>query len=458
MVKSWAVFSTIFFFIYFLLLIYRNPYINHHHDPFKITSTSRSNTIRFINRRQTMFKLNCFNGNQTKTCPKDNSLAHAFHQDQQHSSPLTCPEYFRWIHEDLKPWKNIGITREMMERGLNISQLRIVIKKGKAYVEVYGDSYQTRDLYTVWGIVQLLRLYPGRVPDLELLFETGDNTVLDKQQFRSVTPPPIFSYCGQKDSLDIVFPDWSYWGWAETAIKPWEKVLKDIKESSKKIKWKDRIPYAFWKGNPYLSYGRRTLSTCNVTDEQDWNARVYPVHWNNETRQGFKNTKLEDQCTHRYKIYVEGISWSVSEKYILACDSMTMFIKPRYYDFFSRSLVPYKHFWPISDQSICQDIKYAVDWGNTHPEKAKTIGIEGTRFVEENVKMKFVYDYMLHLLTEYAKLLRFEPFIHPDAVEVCSENLACPTGGLWRKFMVDSMVKSPSHIPPCKMFSPYDKQ
>jgi len=66
---------------------------------------------------------------------------------------------------------------------------------------------------------------------------------------------------------------------------------------------------------------------------------------------------------------VEGISWSVSEKYIIACDSMTMFIKPRYYDFFTRSLVPYKHFWPINKQNLCQDIKYAVDWGNTHPEK-----------------------------------------------------------------------------------------
>lgn len=53
--------------------------------------------------------------------------------------------------------------------------------------------------------------------------------------------------------------------------------MKDIKESSKKIQWKDRIPYAFWKGNSYLSYARRILSTCNVTDEQDWNARVYPV-------------------------------------------------------------------------------------------------------------------------------------------------------------------------------------
>jgi protein glucosyltransferase len=48
---------------------------------------------------------------------------------------------------------------------------------------------------------------------------------------------------------------------------------------------------------------------------------------------------------------------------------MTLFIKPRYYDFFSRSLVPYMHFWPISKQNMCEDIKYAVDWGNTHPEK-----------------------------------------------------------------------------------------
>ncbi|AES80124.2 putative lipopolysaccharide-modifying protein [Medicago truncatula] len=395
----------------------------------------------------------------TRTCQKDHHPIQAFHQDQDPSSSTsTCPEHFRWIHEDLEPWKSTGITRETVESGKNISQLRIVIKKGKAYVETYADSFQTRDLFTVWGIVQLLRLYPGRVPDLELLFETGDRTVLDKKRFQgsqSVTLPPIFSYCGQNDALDIVFPDWSFWGWAETGIKPWEKVLKDIQESNKKITWKDRIPYAFWKGNTHVSSQRYKLRQCNVTDQHDWNARIYSVHWNKEIEHGFNSTKLEDQCTHRYKIYVEGRSWSVSEKYIIACDSMTLFIKPRYYDFFTRSLVPYKHYWPINKQNMCQDIKYAVDWGNTHPGKAEEIGREGTRFIEENVNMKLVYDYMLHLLTEYAKLMRFEATIPAGAVEVCSENLACPMGGIWREFMVESMVKSPSDTLPCTMFSPY---
>jgi len=68
----------------------------------------------------------------------------------------------------------------------------------------------------------------------------------------------------------------------------------------------------------------------------------------------------------RYKIYTEGATWSVSEKYIIACDSMTMFIEPKYYDFFSRNMLPLQHYWPISIRNMCEEIKYAVDWGNSH--------------------------------------------------------------------------------------------
>jgi len=62
--------------------------------------------------------------------------------------------------------------------------------------------------------------------------------------------------------------------------------------------------------------------------------------------------------------------------------------------------------------------------------QAEAIGKAGTNFIEENLKMKFVYDYMFHLLTEYARLLSFEPTIPAGAVEICSENLACPKNGL----------------------------
>lgn len=71
----------------------------------------------------------------------------------------------------------------------------------------------------------------------------------------------------------------------------------------------------------------------------------------------------------RYKIYIEGVAWSVSEKYILACNSLTLLVKPRYYDFFTRSLMPLQHYWPVRRNDKCSSIKFAVDWGNSHKQK-----------------------------------------------------------------------------------------
>ena len=76
--------------------------------------------------------------------------------------------------------------------------------------------------------------------------------------------------------------------------------------------------------------------------------------------------------------------------------------------------------------------------------------------MQEDVKMEYVYDYMLHLITEYAKLLKFKPTIPPNAVELCSESMACLANGKWRKFMVDSLVQYPTDTNPCTMPPPYD--
>lgn len=71
----------------------------------------------------------------------------------------------------------------------------------------------------------------------------------------------------------------------------------------------------------------------------------------------------------RYKIYIEGSAWSVSEKYILACDSVTLLVNPHYYDFFTRGMLPGKHYWPVKEHDKCRSIKFAVDWGNQHTLK-----------------------------------------------------------------------------------------
>lgn len=346
----------------------------------------------------------------------------------------------------------------MLEGARKTAHFRVVIVDGRVYVEKYAKSIQTRDVFTLWGILQLVRMYPGKVPDLELLFDCDDRPVIPKDNFNGPdsAPPPLFRYCSDQSSFDIVFPDWSFWGWAEINIRPWKYVLEDIKNGNKKTKWKDRVPYAYWKGNPLVAETRKNLLHCNVTEKNDWNARLYIQDWGKESSQGFKQSNLGAQCTHRYKIYIEGWAWSVSEKYILACDSTTLYVKSRYHDFFIRGMVPLEHYWPIRENTKCTSLKFAVEWANSHTDKAQAIGEAARKFIHEDMDMDYVYDYMFHLLNEYAKLLRFKPTIPSGAVEYCPETMACAASGTERRFMEESMVKFPSDSNPCTIPPPYD--
>ncbi|KAL5718505.1 hypothetical protein ACHQM5_011401 [Ranunculus cassubicifolius] len=399
--------------------------------------------------------LYCTTINQTQTCPRIFPL---IEKNNQSPSSSSCPDYFHWIHEDLKPWKETGITTEMLERARPTANFRLVILNGKVYVETYWRAFQTRDVFTLWGILQLLRMYPGKVPDLDLIFDCKDPPVIRSRDYKktgpnSTTPPPLFRYCGSEDTLDIPFPDWSFWGWPEVNVKPWESLLKEVNKGNTKVKWKNRVPYAYWKGNPTVAQIRGDLMKCNPSRKQDWNARLYAQNWIDEKNKGFKQSNLAEQCTHRYKIYIEGRSWSVSQKYILACNSPTLIVKPHYYDTFTRSLLPLQHYWPIKDNDKCPSIKFAVDWGNTHKKEAQQIGKAANDFINENMTMQYVYDYMFHVLNEYSKLLRFKPVIPEKAVEFCSETMACPSDELVREFMMDTIVRSPSDTAPCILSS-----
>lgn len=64
-------------------------------------------------------------------------------------------------------------------------------------------------------------------------------------------------------------------GRAEVNIMPWEDMMRSIKKGGKRTKWEQREPYAFWKGNPYVAKNRLELLKCNLSDQYDWNVRLY---------------------------------------------------------------------------------------------------------------------------------------------------------------------------------------
>ncbi|CAK9164206.1 unnamed protein product [Ilex paraguariensis] len=358
-----------------------------------------------------------------------------------------CPEFFKSIHHDLEPWSKTKISLTHLMEAKEFAAFRVVIVGGRLYVDFYYACVQSRAMFTIWGLLQLLRRYPGRVPDVDLMFDCMDKPSINRTEHAAM-PLPLFRYCTTPEHFDIPFPDWSFWGWSEINIGPWDEEFKNIKRGSQAQSWPKKWPLAYWKGNPDVNSPIRTeLLQCN--DTRQWRAQIVRQDWGEAAKGGFKQSKLSKQCNHQYKIYAEGYAWSVSLKYIMSCGSVPLIISPQYEDFFSRGLIPKKNYWPIPLDDLCRSIKFAVDWGNAHPSEAEKIG-RGAQDFMENLSMRRVYDYMYHLITEYSKLQDFTPVLPSSAQEICVDSLLCFADEKQRQFLKKS-TSLPSPAPSCTL-------
>lgn len=127
-----------------------------------------------------------------------------------------CPSYFQFMHKDLEPWKETGITLEMIELAKPSAFFRIVILDSKLYVERYRSCFFNRAVFDVWGLLLFLEKFRGQVPDLEFVFNCGDVPRFPKTGSAAV----MFAYDSNHGHYDIPFPDWTFWGWCVYIAQP----------------------------------------------------------------------------------------------------------------------------------------------------------------------------------------------------------------------------------------------
>ncbi|KAK8661188.1 hypothetical protein V6N13_052086 [Hibiscus sabdariffa] len=186
-------------------------------------------------------------------------------------TPPKCPNFFKFIYRDLEPWFKTRISIDRIIQTKEHAAFRIVIVEGKLFVDLYYACVQSRLMFTLWGILQLLKKYRGMVPDVDIMFDCMDKPTIDKSGVQNGSLPlPLFRYCTTEAHLDIPFPDWSFWGWSEVNIQPWDEQYKEIKQGSQAQTWAKKITHAYWKGNPDVeSPIRMELMQCNDTNTWD---------------------------------------------------------------------------------------------------------------------------------------------------------------------------------------------
>lgn len=59
----------------------------------------------------------------------------------------------------------------------------------------------------------------------------------------------------------------------EINIRTWQEEFPDIKKGSRAVSWKNKLPWAYWKGNPDVASPIRT-EMLNCNDTRNWGAQI----------------------------------------------------------------------------------------------------------------------------------------------------------------------------------------
>lgn len=66
--------------------------------------------------------------------------------------------------------------------------------------------------YAILAIMDVIRHYPGQIPDLDAVLQTSDFPCMLASGTKGSPAPPLFGYNSHPTYTDIPFPDYSYWG------------------------------------------------------------------------------------------------------------------------------------------------------------------------------------------------------------------------------------------------------
>jgi hypothetical protein len=155
------------------------------------------------------------------------------------------------VQKDMVALQRLGL------RCIDISGgLIIQLRKGKMYVASIGRPYQSRARSAAHLVLESLQVARSAgydvVSDVDLVLNTGDHPIIPTQTKWSAAP--IFSVATSSRHLDVPWPCFSWWDWAEAGISNWPQQKDSILKAASEWPWSKRVPLVFWRGSDNGKY------------------------------------------------------------------------------------------------------------------------------------------------------------------------------------------------------------
>ncbi|GAB6030738.1 Protein O-glucosyltransferase 3 [Chamberlinius hualienensis] len=161
---------------------------------------------------------------------------------------MQCPTIYNQVESDLSHFPQIDMNRyvETAIKKFNHpgsqSICNYVVSKNQIYRKCHGQHVGFKMFFD-----EILLSLTRKVvlPDMELLVNLGDWPLEKKDATKD--PIPIFSWCGSKDSYDIVLPTYDL---TQSTLESMSRVSLDMMsvQANTGPAWEKKIPKGFWRG------------------------------------------------------------------------------------------------------------------------------------------------------------------------------------------------------------------
>ncbi|BFZ19588.1 hypothetical protein BsWGS_22627 [Bradybaena similaris] len=326
------------------------------------------------------------------------------------ASSVGCPATYLQIEHDLEHFSNVDmkhVAKEAIERFKDEGRHSICHYKvidNKIYRKCYGEHIG----FNMFSDAILLSLTRKMfLSDVEFFINLGD-WPLEKKPLED-KPVPIFSWCGSKETRDIVLPTYDI---TEASLEMMNRVSLDIfsVQANTETKWENKSSIAFWRGRDSrkerLQLVEMSLKHPDLIDARLTNMFFFPK---NDIKYGeiAEHVSFFDFFKYKYQLNIDGTVAAYRLPYLLAGDAAVFKQDSDYYEHFYAELERNVHYIPIKHD--LSDLLEKIQWARKHDDEVQKIAKNGQRFAREYLTPADILCYHVRVFESFAKLLKKKP-------------------------------------------------
>ncbi|XP_026325744.1 KDEL motif-containing protein 1-like isoform X2 [Hyposmocoma kahamanoa] len=335
-----------------------------------------------------------------------------------------CPASYEQIDHALKPFSKVDMEQEIKKiikkfhRPESTSFCHYIIKDNQVYRDCYG-KHVGFNMFA--DNILLFMSRKVNMPDMELVINLGDWPLVQKGSKEL----PVFSWCGNHDTIDIVMPTYDI---TESALENMGRVTLDTLSVQGSIDrtWPQRESRAFWRGRDSREERLKLIDIARANPEL-FNASLTNFFFfrNKEAEYGPKQPHISffKFFDYKYQINIDGTVAAYRFPYLLAGGGLVLKQDSPYYEHFYPLLKPWEHYVPVRRDLL--DLKERVLWALEHDDAAYRIAQNARKFANENLLPQHIVCYHAVLFSKWSKRIVNKITVPDDMTRVTQPKFEC---------------------------------